>query len=429
MEREAVIVVTTLRERGFPAFFVGGYVRDKWLGRPVKDMDIATAAMPEVVMDSFKKTIPTGLQHGTVTVLSGGYPFEVTTFRKETGYSDYRRPDEVQFVDALEEDLQRRDFTMNAMAMGPDGEWIDPFGGQEDLKHGILRCVGVPADRFQEDALRMMRCVRFAAEYELQIESSTWQALLAHRHLLAHIAMERVGVELSRIMEGTDPYRGLCLLYESELPAHWANAVPISLHDWGNALSELQSSDFQQLTDSSQRTVLWLIAVGLDADATSNWSRSLRYSNAVHRQLRDTLLIHRRLIRAEASRLQWIRAVLDHGREAAERWLALVYAFKNIARVQQVIGISAEHSEVYANEAETWLAQSGALHVSELKMDGSEIVAIGSAVGCKPGPWISRLQEHMLLRCATGELHNKPDDLREAAQQYLHEWMDKEAER
>ncbi|WP_244864959.1 CCA tRNA nucleotidyltransferase [Xylanibacillus composti] len=426
MEREAAKVVHALRERGFPAFFVGGYVRDKWLGRPVKDVDIATAAAPEVVMDTFSKTVPTGLQHGTVTVLSGGFSYEVTTFRKETGYSDYRRPDQVEFVGALEEDLQRRDFTMNAMAAGPDGEWIDPFGGRRDLEQGRLRCVGEPAIRFQEDALRMMRCVRFAAEYSLQIESGTWQALLEHRHLLKHVAMERVGAELARIMDGADPYRGLGLLYEAKLPLHWAESGPIPHQAWGEAVAQLASADFQLLSDAEQRTLLWLLAAGLRPDATAQWSRALRYSNTVQKRMRAALLVHARLADGLASRQRWVEAVLDNGREAALRWLALARTFQNSSRVLQAIGLSSEQCEAYIHHAEKWLAQMEATQASELKLDGSDLVAIGRTLGRKPGPWISHVQQWLLLQCAMGEVQNDPDALRYAAQMYMRELADKE---
>lgn len=426
MEREAAKVVKALRQRGFPAFFVGGYVRDKWLGRPVKDMDIATAAMPEVVMDLFPKTVPTGLQHGTVTVLSGGFAYEVTTFRKESGYSDYRRPDQVMFVDELEEDLQRRDFTMNAMAAGPEGEWIDPFGGRDDLAEGRLRCVGEPAVRFQEDALRMMRCIRFAAEYDLRIESGTWQALLDQRPILRHIAMERVGAELLRIMAGANPYRGLCLLYEAGLPRYWADPGPIPLEAWGQALSHLEAADFHKLPDPDQRTLLWLISAGLVPAEAAVWARGMRYSNAVSKAMRDALQVHWQLAEAPASRLAWIYAVLNEGRDASLLWLSLVTVFRSSPSVLQALGLTEAICEVYASHGAEWLDQIQALHASELALDGSELVTIGRASGLKPGAWISRLQRHLLLQCALGKVNNDRAVLRQAAEAWIRDWVNQE---
>ncbi|MEC0245781.1 CCA tRNA nucleotidyltransferase, partial [Paenibacillus chitinolyticus] len=205
MIEEGRRVLERLRSRQHEAYFVGGFVRDFVLERPVKDVDIATSAKPEEVMEAFSKTVPTGLQHGTVTVLTGAYSFEVTTFRKETEYEGFRRPAEVEYITDLEEDLKRRDFTMNAMAMDAEGNLIDPFGGRSDMDRGVLRCVGEAAERFGEDALRMLRCIRFAAEYGLVIEEATWLALLRQAPLLRHIAMERVRAELQRMVGGADP--------------------------------------------------------------------------------------------------------------------------------------------------------------------------------------------------------------------------------
>lgn len=217
MEQQARVILQTLRRHGHSAYMVGGYVRDKCLGRAVKDIDIATSALPQQVQDLFPRTIPTGLQHGTVTVLMDKFTFEVTTFRKESDYVDYRRPKQVTFVSELHEDLKRRDFTMNAMAMDESGHVIDPFGGLDDVRQGRIRCVGRAEERFTEDALRMLRCIRFAAEYELEIEEKTWEAICLLRELLQHIAIERVRMELERILSGHDPHRGLQLFVKTRL--------------------------------------------------------------------------------------------------------------------------------------------------------------------------------------------------------------------
>ena len=171
--------------------------------------------------------MPTGLQHGTVTVLIAQGTYEVTTFRKEAAYEGFRRPASVEYISDLTEDLKRRDFTMNAMAMDGAACCMDPFGGQEDLAAGVLRCVGVAEERFGEDALRMLRCIRFASTYGLEIEASTWQALLANAPLLRHIAMERVRSELQRMVEGPAPARAVRLLLASGLLAHLKKQLPL----------------------------------------------------------------------------------------------------------------------------------------------------------------------------------------------------------
>ncbi|MBB6679608.1 CCA tRNA nucleotidyltransferase, partial [Cohnella lubricantis] len=212
-------VVRVLEEAGHAAYLVGGCVRDRLLGRPLNDIDIACSARPEEVMSMFARVVPTGLQHGTVTVVENGMTFEVTTFRQEAGYSDSRHPDAVLFVKDIREDLARRDFTINAMAIGPAGTLVDPFGGAEDLKRGVVRCVGDALERFAEDALRMVRAVRFAAEFAFEIDAATWDGLLRRREGLRHVAMERIGAELDKMVCGSGPDRAVELLQASGLLA------------------------------------------------------------------------------------------------------------------------------------------------------------------------------------------------------------------
>lgn len=190
--------LTTLRRGGFAAHPVGGCVRDLLLGRVPGDWDITTAARPEQVMALFDKTVPTGLKHGTVTVLLGGHSFEVTTFRADVGYSDSRHPDAVVFGGSLAHDLERRDFTVNAMALGVEGEIIDPFGGQADLAKKLIRAVGDPRTRFREDALRMFRAIRFSAQLGFEVESETFSALLLLADSAKYVSGERVKAEVER---------------------------------------------------------------------------------------------------------------------------------------------------------------------------------------------------------------------------------------
>lgn len=184
---------------------VGGCVRDSLLGRRPEDWDVATSARPETVRALFPRTVPTGLRHGTVTVLLDGMSLEVTAFRREEGYSDGRRPDRVVFGVGLTEDLARRDFTINAMALLPDGRVADPFGGQADLRAGLVRCVGDPAARFREDALRMLRAVRFAAQLGFAVEEGTAAALEREAAGLDRVSAERVRVELEKILLSPRP--------------------------------------------------------------------------------------------------------------------------------------------------------------------------------------------------------------------------------
>lgn len=196
-------ILSSLEAAGYQAYCVGGCVRDSLLGRVPGDWDVTTSALPEETMALFgSSALPTGLKHGTVTVCQLAGRVEVTTFRRDGVYTDHRRPEHVTFTPCLEEDLARRDFTVNAMAADLRGGLHDPFGGQADLKAGILRCVGEPERRFSEDALRILRCLRFASVLGFRIEPETAAALTDCRALLREIAPERIREELTGLLQG-----------------------------------------------------------------------------------------------------------------------------------------------------------------------------------------------------------------------------------
>ncbi len=214
MPAGARYIIEQLNNHGFEAYIVGGCVRDSLLGKYPNDWDITTSATPYEVKDIFDRTIDTGIQHGTVTVLVGKdisngdeYAFEVTTYRIDGEYTDHRRPDKVQFTVSLEEDLKRRDFTINAMAYNDEQGIIDIFGGIKDLEGGIVRCVGNPTHRFDEDALRILRAVRFAAQLGFEIDEPTKQAMAAQAKFLNDISAERIQVELTKLITSKHPDR------------------------------------------------------------------------------------------------------------------------------------------------------------------------------------------------------------------------------
>lgn len=196
-----------LREAGFPAYPVGGAVRDLVLGRLPRDWDVATAARPEEVTALFPAARPTGLSHGTVTLATCSREVEVTTFRRDGPYSDGRRPDYVMFVPDLTTDLARRDFTCNAMALDQDGGLIDPFGGAADIARRQLRCVGDPSVRLQEDVLRMLRAVRFCAQLDFDLGPAEQAVLAAHPQWVRRVSVERLRAELEQALLGAAPGR------------------------------------------------------------------------------------------------------------------------------------------------------------------------------------------------------------------------------
>lgn len=198
--------IAALEEKGFPTYAVGGCVRDWLLGLAPHDYDLCTAAAPEETMAVFAACplVTAGLKHGTVGIVTGGEVLEITTFRTEGGYGDARHPDWVHFVTDVREDLSRRDFTINAMAYSPTRGLCDPFGGENDLKRGILRAVGNPEQRFREDALRILRGGRFAARFGLTIEEKTYAAMFRLRETVSTLAQERVFEEISKLLTVTD---------------------------------------------------------------------------------------------------------------------------------------------------------------------------------------------------------------------------------
>lgn len=210
-------VLERLINKGYEAYFVGGSVRDALLGLDVNDMDIASSAQPQEVKAIFSKTVDVGIDHGTVMVLHQDEGYEITTFRTESTYKDYRRPDSVSFVRSLEEDLKRRDFTINAIAVDKDGYITDLFDGLHDLDQNIIRAVGKADERFNEDALRMMRAVRFSGQLGFEIEADTLAAIKDHGELLEKIAVERINIEWVKLLVSKDRQQALKSMVESRL--------------------------------------------------------------------------------------------------------------------------------------------------------------------------------------------------------------------
>jgi len=200
---DAARIIDIFEKNGYEAYVVGGCVRDSILGRSPEDWDITTSATPQQMKELFHKTIDTGIQHGTVTIRMGGCSYETTTYRIDGEYEDSRHPKSVEFTSLLSEDLRRRDFTINAMAYSPKKGLVDLFGGIEDLENKIIRCVGNPNERFSEDALRTLRAVRFAGQLGFTIEENTLQAISLAAPSIANISVERIRVEITKLIMST----------------------------------------------------------------------------------------------------------------------------------------------------------------------------------------------------------------------------------
>lgn len=214
--QEALPILEKIKAAGFEAYFVGGSVRDAILGRPIHDVDIATSSYPQETKQIFPRTIDVGIEHGTVLVLEGKKEYEITTFRTEEEYVDYRRPSQVSFVRSLAEDLRRRDFTVNAFALDEEATIVDLFDGLTDLENRILRAVGQPSERFNEDALRIMRGFRFAATLDFEIEPATFAAMVQTAPLLEKISVERSFIEFDKLLMADFWRKGLRAMIDSK---------------------------------------------------------------------------------------------------------------------------------------------------------------------------------------------------------------------
>jgi tRNA nucleotidyltransferase (CCA-adding enzyme) len=214
---EVSYILNTLKDNGYEAYVVGGSVRDSLLKRTVGDYDITTKALPEDIIRFFPHTVPTGIKHGTVTVVMNKNHYEVTTYRIDGEYTDNRHPDEVIFTSSLKEDLSRRDFTINAMAYNETDGIVDLFNGTEDLSKKIVRCVGDADKRFNEDALRMLRAIRFACQLKFKLEEATYEAIVKNNRLLRNVSSERIREELIKILMSSVPSKGIKMLLDTKL--------------------------------------------------------------------------------------------------------------------------------------------------------------------------------------------------------------------
>jgi tRNA nucleotidyltransferase (CCA-adding enzyme) len=376
------------------------------LNQPIKDIDIATSALPEQVMSLFPRTAPTGLQHGTVTVIMDHHTFEVTTFRRESQYEQFRRPKEVEYITSLEEDLRRRDFTMNAMAMDREGRLIDPFGGRKDLAAGLLRCVGTAEERFGEDALRMMRCIRFAAAYGLTIEGATWQALLKQAPLMRHIAMERVHSELEKMVDGPNPGRAIKLWTESGLWRYLKN--PVNLKFDAVNISDVEAS-FQRihtLPALHQKWALLFFLLRADSQAAKAAMQALVFSKKTMEGVTAILQFHEYLSDESVSQhaeMRWKLGAVRFGKPVLLDWLAFSHAVPP--------GDSLPYRE-YTCRGNRWLEEIPLDHLSELAVSGADLV---SGLQRPAGPWVGETLRMLYEKVALGELANEKDILLQAA--------------
>lgn len=286
----AELIISRLEEHGFEAYVVGGCVRDSIMGIPPHDWDICTSALPEQIIEVFSdlKVIPTGLKHGTVTVVLYGDEYEITTYRIDGEYSDNRHPEAVEFVKDLKLDLMRRDFTINALAYNHKSGIIDYFNGVKDIHNKVIRCVGNPNDRFSEDALRIMRAIRFATRFSFEIEQETRKSLFAHQSLLRNISAERINSELTKTLQHITFETNVSLLVD--MMTLLTEVVP----EFGGC--DIQKISVRLLRSISDIEVRLALLFDFDDNDIENVLYRLRFSNYLFKSVTTIVKYGRRIM-------------------------------------------------------------------------------------------------------------------------------------
>lgn len=434
---EVRAVLTRLVENGYAAFLVGGCVRDLLLARAPKDWDVTTNARPEVVRRLFPRTVPTGIEHGTVTVRTRGRNVEVTTFRREGTYRDHRHPDRVEFIDDLRADLERRDLTINAMALDHRGRLHDPLDGLGDLARGIVRAVGDPERRFREDALRLLRVIRFAARFGYRIDPHTEAALVRCASLIRHVSWERIREEFSGLLLSGRPAWGLERLRETGLlKPIWPELLEgVGVHQ--NVHHAYTVWEHNLLACAYTPPVLRLRLAGLlhdvgkprtvsddergdrhfyhhevvGADMARDMLRRLRYDNDTVRHVTHLVRHHLALHHYPGMTDAAIRRLIHRiGFDYLEDLIILRVADRAASGTKQA-PISRGALRLLTR-MERILAQDAAFSLKDLAVDGHDVM---DATGLAPGPIIGWLLQRLLEEVLDEPERNRRDWLLERA--------------
>ena len=427
-------ILQTLTGAGYEAYLVGGCVRDLLRGVHPHDWDICTSARPEETEACFadQRIIETGLKHGTVTVLEDGEPYEITTYRTEGPYSDSRRPDYVEFVSSLEADLARRDFTMNAIAMGLDGSLEDPFGGVDDIRARLVRCVGEPARRFQEDGLRVMRALRFGAVFGYEIEEKTAQAIHENRHILEYVAAERINVELCKLLVGSKVGE-ILRQCPDVLCEFWPELEPLvnleqnnPWHCWGGWEHTIHTVEAAP-ADRILRLTMLLHDIGKPACKSTDENEIDHFYGhpAVSAKLADQML---RALKFDNKTRERVVTLVEHHDvqipcrdRSIRKWLDRLgpETFFQLLEVKRADGMGQAYElvkdrltelEKMKTKAKELVAQGQCFSLKNLAVNGQDVIAAGIV----PGPEVGRVLEGLLERVLSGEVPNEREALLKA---------------
>ena len=422
-------------QNGFEAYLVGGAVRDMLLGKKADDWDVTTNAKPEEVMKIFRRVIPTGIDHGTVTVHFLGQEIEVTTFRTESDYSDGRHPDKVEYAGHIEEDLSRRDFTMNAIAASlEDGHIVDPYGGVEDLKKGIIRTVGIPHERFMEDGLRPVRALRFASKLQFSIEKDTYSEIFEEnvQKKIASISVERFRDELMKMMASPKPSVGLKMMEETGVLKIFMDELSvcrgcIQKDDRGYHIFDVMDHNIYACDGAPKEKPLLRLAAFLhdcgkpaskvertvEGHKINNFYNHEKYSVEIARSLMTKLkfsnaeidyvchLIENHMFHYESSwsdaavRRFIVRVGLDSFDDLIDLRIADMYGKYN-ADVRLHNSAGCANLVELTDRVKALAAQSCALSLKDLKVNGKDLIAEGIPAGKKLGKILNELFQTVL---------------------------------
>ena len=383
-------LIAKLYESGYKAYVVGGCVRDTVMGREPHDYDICTSARPEEIMRVFRDyhVIPTGLKHGTVTVVANHEPYEITTFRIDGSYSDNRRPDYVEFTSDIEKDLSRRDFTMNAIAYSPVEGIADPFSGADDIKNGIIRSVGNPDDRFGEDALRILRAWRFACQLGFELEGETKKSTYRNMKLIRNVSAERIREELWRMLDYPRRFSVCILQRNPDIIMAAAGCEERALYH-PSALTGAENC-----CKTVRMALLLGYNLGMNAAEADNTMRRLKFDNGTRRSVTELVgNIDTELVPDSYS----IKCVLNKMGEAQCR---------RLLQLGRITGNceNPEKTEALLNRI---TGENQCCRTTELKINGRDLIEAGIKPGKELGDILNRLLDMVMRK----ELENDRDEL------------------
>lgn len=414
-------IIDAITDAGFEAYAVGGCVRDSLLGREPEDWDLTTSATPKQVKAIFPRTIDTGLQHGTVTVMLEGESFEVTTYRVDGKYEDSRHPSEIRFTPSLEEDLRRRDLTINAMAYNDGRGLVDLFGGLADLEEGVIRCVGDPEERFREDALRMLRAIRFSAQLGYVIEQETLEAIRRQAHTLDRISAERIQAELVKLLVSPHPEylrtaydTGVTKVFMPEFdrcmetpqrhPHHCYSVGEHILHSLGHVEACRVLRLTMLLHDIGKPAVLSRDEDGtthfhghasVSSDMAGSILRQLKFDNDTIGKVRRLVLFHDYGNGVEADMRIVRRAMNKIGEEAFPGIFAVkradILAQSDYLRQEKLANL-----ELWQQLYEKIRARNQCVSLRDLAVKGSDLIEMGRKPGRELGRTLQKLLELVL---------------------------------